>query len=118
MCVTLGKTIGVSLFDNGILAHNPQDVTRQVATWDCRSGDDAPLPRPVLEEEMWSLWMRSGLGGRRGWALPLAHRGCVQTRQLHHLRPRAVSYDEVGAEDDEYYSFAMRQAGFERGGGK
>ena len=63
VCVTLGKTIGVSLFDNGILAHNPQDVTRQVATWDYPRWDDAPLPRPVLEEgdvepldEEWARW--------------------------------------------------------------
>ena len=26
VCVTLGKTIGISLFDNGVLAHNPQLV--------------------------------------------------------------------------------------------
>ena len=63
VCVTLGKTIGVSLFENGILAHNPQDVTRQVATWDYPRWDDAPLPRPVLEEgdvepldEEWARW--------------------------------------------------------------
>jgi thioredoxin 1 len=61
--VTLGKTIGVSLFDDGVLAHNPRDVERQVATWDYPRWDDAPLPRPVLQEgdiepleEEWDRW--------------------------------------------------------------
>ena len=63
VCVTLGKTIGISLFDNGVLAHNPRDVERQVATWDYPRWDDAPLPRPVLQEgdvepleEEWDRW--------------------------------------------------------------
>jgi thioredoxin 1 len=63
VCVTLGKTIGVSLFDDGVLAHNPRDVERQVATWDYPRWDDAPLPRPVLQEgdvapldEEWDRW--------------------------------------------------------------
>ena len=63
VCVTLGKTIGISLFDEGVLAHNPRDVERQVATWDYPRWDDAPLPRPVLQEgdvepldEEWDRW--------------------------------------------------------------
>lgn len=63
VCVTLGKTIGISLFDDGVLAHNPRDVERQVATWDYPRWDDAPLPRPVLQEgdvepleEEWDRW--------------------------------------------------------------
>ena len=60
VCVSLGRTIGVSLFDNGILAHNPADVQRQVATWDYPRWFDSPLPRldedeDPLEEE-WERW--------------------------------------------------------------
>ena len=33
VCVTLGQGIGVSLFDEGVLAHNPSDILSQLATW-------------------------------------------------------------------------------------
>ena len=63
VCVTLGLGIGVSLFDEGVLAHNPEDVERQLATWSFPRWDNHELPRlPMLDgevdptEEEWERW--------------------------------------------------------------
>lgn len=63
LCVTLGLGIGVSLFDEGVLAHNPEDVERQLATWEFPRWDDASLPRlAILDGEVdpsepeWERW--------------------------------------------------------------
>lgn len=63
ICVTLGLGIGVSLFDEGVLAHNPDDVDRQVKTWYGKRWENAELPRlPMLDgevdptEEEWQRW--------------------------------------------------------------
>ena len=120
VCVTLGKTIGVSLFENGILAHNPQDVTRQVATWDYPRWDDAPLPRPVLEEgdvepldEEWARW-----AARVEHYLSRIEAVCKPDNFIICGRAAGV-VRQVGAEDDQGEDLlAMRQAGFERGGGR
>ena len=58
ICVNLGKTAGIALFDNGILAHNPADVERQLATFNYPRWANAELPReentPIEEE--WKRW--------------------------------------------------------------
>ena len=64
VCVTLGKSIGVSLFDGGILAHNPADVEKQISTWNRGRWRDSALPRPpgemegdaVATDEDWARW--------------------------------------------------------------
>lgn len=63
VCVTLGLGIGVALFDEGVLAHNPEDVERQIATWAYPRWDNHELPRLATldgevdpTEEEWERW--------------------------------------------------------------
>ena len=58
VCVCLGKTAGIALFDNGILAHNPADVERQLATYNYPRWSNAELPREenTPTEEQWKRW--------------------------------------------------------------
>mmetsp|Transcript_8087 Transcript_8087/g.36296 ORF Transcript_8087/g.36296 Transcript_8087/m.36296 type:complete len:826 (-) Transcript_8087:111-2588(-) len=58
VCVNLGKTAGIALFDNGILAHNPADVERQLATFNYPRWVNAELPREenTPTEEEWKRW--------------------------------------------------------------
>ena len=58
VCVNLGKTAGIALFDNGILAHNPADVERQLATFNYPRWANAELPREenTPTDEEWKRW--------------------------------------------------------------